>query len=104
MYTKEDFFRDYPPKEHPFAFAWEAEYHQQELKRVREEAQREAKEAVEKAAKEGAHKMATETAQAMLAKGLSLTLISEITKLEQEVIRSLQESPEEASQKNGTPH
>lgn len=31
MYTKEDFWRDYPPKEQPFAFPWEAEYHRQVL-------------------------------------------------------------------------
>jgi uncharacterized protein (DUF3084 family) len=34
MYTKEDFFRDYPDKGIPFLFPWEQEYHKKEIKKL----------------------------------------------------------------------
>ena len=50
MYTKEDFFRDYPPpKEYRFAFPWEQELHERELKRVRDEAEEKIRLAEERA-------------------------------------------------------
>jgi predicted transposase/invertase (TIGR01784 family) len=63
MYTKEDFLRDYPPKkEYSFAFPWEKEYH-------------------EKAIQKAIQQDKLETARKMLAKGLQIPLISEITGL-----------------------
>ena len=70
MYTKEDFLRDYPPKEHPFAFPWEKEYH-------------------EKAIQEAIQQDKLETAKKMLAKGLKIPLISEITGLSEQDILTL---------------
>jgi hypothetical protein len=51
MYTKEDFFKDYPPTGKKFAFPWEEEYHENELKKIREEAEEKARLAEEKAKK-----------------------------------------------------
>lgn len=74
MYTKEDFMRDYPLKDYaPFAFPWEKEYHDQELKKV---------------AQEAAEKAKIEAAKAMLSKGLEVSLICEITGLpEDEIVK-----------------
>ena len=37
MYTKEDFFRDYPPQKEHFLFPWEKAYIENEVKRITEE-------------------------------------------------------------------
>jgi predicted transposase YdaD len=72
MYTKEDFFRDYPPKkEYPFVLPWEKEYH-------------------EKAIREAIQKSKLETAGNMLAKGFEIPFISEITGLSEDDILALQ--------------
>ena len=71
MYTKEDFFRDYPPKEHPFVFTWEKEYH-------------------DKAILKAILQSKFETAGKMLDKGFEIPLISEITGLSEDDILALQ--------------
>lgn len=94
MYTKEDFMRDYPPTEYaPFAFPWEKEYHDQELKKVKEAAEKAAREAAEKAAREAAEKGRMEgkmeAAKVMLSKGMQPSFISEITGLSETEILTL---------------
>jgi len=70
MYTKEDFLRDYPPKEYPFVFPWEKEYH-------------------EKAILKAILQSKMETARKMLDKGFKIPLISEITGFSEDDILAL---------------
>ncbi len=41
MYTKEDFFREFPPTESPFVFPWEEEYHKREIETIKQKAEEE---------------------------------------------------------------
>ena len=70
MYTKEDFWRDYPPKEQPFAFPWEEEYHKEVLAKAVEEAVRTAHEEERKA-----------KARTMRELGMDYELITKVTGL-----------------------
>ena len=75
MYTKEDFLRDYPPKkEYPFVFPWSKEYHEK---------------AIQEATQQGIQQGKLETAKNMLAKGVKIPLISEITGLSEHDILTL---------------
>lgn len=109
MYTKEDFWRDYPPNENPFVFPWLKEYHEQEVQKI----QKTAREAMKKAAQEAARaeaaraeaaqkatKEATEkakmessmkTAKTLLSMGIDLSIISKATDLSEQQILSLKE-------------
>lgn len=83
MYTKEDFLRDYPPKkEYPFVFPWSKEYHE---KTIQEATQQGTQQGIQ----QGIQQSKLETARKMLAKGLKIPLISEITGLSEHDILTL---------------
>ena len=77
MYTKEDFWRDYPPTNQPFAFPWEEEYHQQVIEQVRKEVRDEVRDEERKA-----------TARTMRSLGMDDELISKVTGLTAEEIQA----------------
>lgn len=79
MYTKEDFWRDYPPTEQPFAFPWEEEYHKEVLAKAVEEAVRTAHEEERKA-----------NARTMRDLGMDYELITKVTGLTAAEIDALQ--------------
>ncbi|MBM3235428.1 hypothetical protein FJZ31_03930 [Candidatus Poribacteria bacterium] len=110
MYTKEDFFRDYPPKkEYPFVFPWEKEYHEKTIQEAIQKSKLEtAGNMLDKefespliseitglsegdilALQKGIKKGKLEIAKKMLAKGLEISLISEITGLSEDDILTL---------------
>ena len=62
MYTKEDFWRDYPPNDNPFVFPWLKEYHEREIQKIQEKAREAMREAARKAAREAARAEAAEKA------------------------------------------
>ena len=77
MYTKEDFWRDYPPNDNPFVWPWLKEYHQQELqKAVAREAQKVQKEKMR-------------TAKTLLTMGMDVSQIAQATRLSEQEILSL---------------
>ena len=78
MYTEQDFWRDYPPKNQPFAFPWEAEYHQRVIEQVRAEVRDEVRDEERKT-----------TARTMRDLGLDDALITKITGFTPEEIRAL---------------
>ncbi len=41
MYTKEDFFKEFPPDESPFVFPWEEEYHNKEIEAIKQRVEQE---------------------------------------------------------------
>ena len=86
MYTKEDFWRDYPPKDQPFAFPWEEEYHKEVLTKAVAEAARASHEA---GLEEGREEGRKATARTMRELGVDYALISKVTGLTDEEIRAL---------------
>lgn len=78
MYTKEDFWRDYPPKEQPFAFPWEAEYHRQVLAKTVAQA---ARVAYETGREKGREEERKAVAHIMRDLGLDHELITRVTGL-----------------------
>ena len=82
MYTEQDFWRDYPPKNQPFAFPWEAEYHQRVIEQVREEVREEVRDEVREEERKT-------TARTMRDLGLDDALITKITGFTPEDIRAL---------------
>ncbi|MCE7986414.1 MAG: hypothetical protein DYG89_35025 [Caldilinea sp. CFX5] len=97
MYTKEDFWRDYPPKDQPFAFPWEEEYHKEVLSKAVAEAARAGHEAgleegreegFKEGREEGREEERKATARTMRELGVAYALISKVTGLTDEAIRT----------------
>ncbi|MBM3235427.1 hypothetical protein FJZ31_03925 [Candidatus Poribacteria bacterium] len=82
MYTKEDFLRDYPPKEHPFVFPWEKEYHEKAIQEATQQG-------IEQGVEQGIEKNKLETARKMLAEGVEISFILRITGLSEDDILTL---------------
>ncbi len=89
MYTKEDFWRDYPPNENPFVFPWLKEYHEQEVQKI----QKTAREAMRKAAQKAAKAEAEAAQKAAQAEAKAAQKVAEVT---QEAARAKAEAAQEA--------
>ena len=88
MYTKEDFWRDYPPKDQPFAFPWTEEYHQRVIEQARKEAYEKAREEARNKAREEARiEERRVIARTMHSLGLDSELIKRVTGLTVEEIQ-----------------
>lgn len=74
MYTKEDFWRDYPPNDNPFVWPWLKDYHEQEL---------------QKAVAREARQEKMETAKTLLTMGMDVSQIAQATRLSEQQILSL---------------
>lgn len=81
MYTEQDFWRDNPSPSDPFVFPWERDYHQQQVEKAEMDG-----------IEEGIEKGKLEIARAMLAKGMEISFISEITGLKDSQIMAKSES------------
>jgi hypothetical protein len=84
MYTEEDFWRDNPSPSDPFVFPWERDYHQQQVEKAEMDG-------IETGIEKGIEKGKMKVARAMLAKGMEISLISEMTGLEEEQITAKSE-------------
>jgi hypothetical protein len=90
MYTEQDFWRDYPPKDQPFAFPWEEAYHKEVLAKATAEAARAGHEAgVEEGREEGREEERKATARTMRELGMGFDVISKVTGFTAEEIQAL---------------
>jgi predicted transposase/invertase (TIGR01784 family) len=82
MYTKEDFFRDYPPTDEFVPFPWDKERYEKTVNKAYEDGKEDGKE-------EGVKQNSIELATKMLSEGLAIPLIAKITGLSESEINAL---------------
>jgi hypothetical protein len=85
MYTKEDFFREFPKTDKPFFYPWEEKYIEKLVEKVRQEAEEKTRLAEQKARQEAEEKARLAEQKAILA--------------EQKVILAEQKARQEAEEK-----